>query len=125
MTGQVKEELITRFGELGLVWEDGQLEVIPGLLRSEEFLAEPNALTYLNVDNQWQTVDLASGSLAFTMAQVPFVYRKADALAIRVVGTDGKISVQTGATISAPVVAQLVSRSGEISRIEVDFPISG
>ena len=35
MTGQVKEEILTRFGELGLRVEDGRLCVLPGLLAPE------------------------------------------------------------------------------------------
>ncbi len=45
MTGQVKEEIITRWGELGLVISDGCLSIRPSLLRREEFHAD-STLTF-------------------------------------------------------------------------------
>ncbi len=42
MTGQVKEDVLSRFGELGVFVKDGKLVFDPRLLRKEEFLKEPN-----------------------------------------------------------------------------------
>ncbi len=42
MTGQVKEDVITRFVELGVVVEDGVIHFRPVTLRRDEFLSEPN-----------------------------------------------------------------------------------
>lgn len=126
MTGQVKEELITRFGELGLVWRDGQLAFKLGLLREQEFLVQAGELNYLDVSGQWQQIDLAAGCLAFTMAQVPFVYHKvalSAELTVRVYTADGQMALQNGAVISEQTVTALVNRTGEIKRIEVDYPI--
>lgn len=127
MTGQVKEELITRFGELGLVWRHGQLAFVPGLLRQQEFLAQASELNYLDVAGQWQRHTLAKGSLAFTMAQVPFIYHSVSSsaeLVTRVYAADGQMNEHKGTNISEQVVTALVNRTGEINRIEVDFPIS-
>ena len=41
MTGQVKEEILTRLGEMGLFIEDGKVTFDPLLLRKEELLKEP------------------------------------------------------------------------------------
>jgi hypothetical protein len=38
MTGQVKEEVITRFSELGISVRDGVVNIHPTLLRKQEFL---------------------------------------------------------------------------------------
>ena len=40
MTGQVKEEILTRFGELGVCVEDGVIHFKPSLLRKAEFLSD-------------------------------------------------------------------------------------
>ena len=37
MTGQVKEEIITRFGELGIRIREGTLKIDPRLLQTSEF----------------------------------------------------------------------------------------
>ena len=41
MTGQVKEEILTRLGEMGLFVKDGKITFHPVLLREEEFLKSP------------------------------------------------------------------------------------
>ncbi len=64
MTGQVKEEILTRWGELGLRMLEGQVHIQPVLLDVEE----------IPVD----------GVLRFTRAQVPYAYRRADAFRVRV-----------------------------------------
>ena len=49
MTGQVKEEIITRMGELGCFIDNGQLEFNPKLLRRSEFLTEIRDFTFINI----------------------------------------------------------------------------
>ena len=44
MTGQVKEDIISRFGELGVFVEDGTLLFDPCMLRKEEFISNPRQL---------------------------------------------------------------------------------
>ncbi len=62
MTGQVKEEVLTRFGELGFHVADGQLLLSPGLIAPEEVLrpvaggrAEPAELTVCAVPMSIET----------------------------------------------------------------------
>ena len=71
MTGQVKEEVLTRFGELGIRVNNGKVVFEPSLLRQCEFLTKDASFRYLDVNNQWQTIELAAGSLAFTWCQYP------------------------------------------------------
>ena len=44
MTGQVKEECVTRISELGVMVEHGVLSFNPALLRTKEFLSEAGAI---------------------------------------------------------------------------------
>ncbi len=74
MTGQVKEEILTRWGELGVSIREGALHFAPRLLRQEEFLSEPGAFAYVDTSGQRQTVALPVGSLAFTVCQTPVIY---------------------------------------------------
>ncbi|MBK7615267.1 MAG: hypothetical protein IPJ08_12500 [Burkholderiales bacterium] len=64
MTGQVKEEILTRWGELGLRMREGWLHVQPVLLDSGEV---PEG-----------------GALRFTRAGVPFSYRRGATTQVRV-----------------------------------------
>ncbi|MBT8494088.1 MAG: hypothetical protein KJO07_13620, partial [Deltaproteobacteria bacterium] len=78
MTGQVKEEILTRFGELGVRVSDGAVKFNLGLLRAREFVASPRSFRFLDVDGQWQELAVPASGLAFTWCQVPFVYRLDD-----------------------------------------------
>ena len=40
MTGQVKEDILTRFGELGVRIKDGKVTFSPTLLRDDEYLPD-------------------------------------------------------------------------------------
>ncbi|WP_374657271.1 hypothetical protein [Inhella sp.] len=64
MTGQVKEEILTRWGELGLRKRRGCVQVDPVLLDEAELPA--------------------GGELRFTWAQVPFAYRRGPVTKVRV-----------------------------------------
>ncbi|MCB9007873.1 MAG: hypothetical protein H6656_10995 [Ardenticatenaceae bacterium] len=85
MTGQVKEEILTRWGELGVSLRDGQLCFAPTLLRPDEFLTAPDSFAYVDVTGQNQSVPLPAGSLAFTFCQTPIVYTLGDEGQIEVV----------------------------------------
>ena len=74
MTGQVKEELLTRMGELGVFVERGVLSFHPVLLRRQEFIDTATVFEYIDVRGQRQSIELPAGSLAYTFCQVPIVY---------------------------------------------------
>jgi hypothetical protein len=79
MTGQVKEEVLTRFGELGVVMEDGILAFRPALLRRSEFFAEPGEFSWFDRDGRWKKLALPARSLAFTCCGAPVLYLEAGA----------------------------------------------
>src|SRR5438477_11614558 len=74
MTGQVKEEILTRWGELGVIVEDGRLTFQPALLRRRELLGVAQNWPFFDVQGRPETLALAPNSLAFTICQVPVIY---------------------------------------------------
>jgi len=74
MTGQVKEDVIARFGELGLTIHNGCLGFFPHMLRLDEFLDHPTQFIYFNTDSISKTIKLPSHSLGFTISQIPIIY---------------------------------------------------
>ena len=75
MTGQVKEEVLSRFGELGLRVAGGAVRFDPRLLRACEFPTAPRQFRFLDVHGEWQELTVPASALAFTWCQVPIVYR--------------------------------------------------
>ncbi len=121
MTGQVKEEIISRFGELGLRVLDGQLSFRPVLLRAQEFIKTQQNFRYLDLVSGWQEIALTPDSLAFTWCQVPIVYQMAKTTPgkITIEWRNGQLEHLGGSTLSKETSAQIFSRSGSIKQISV------
>ena len=118
MTGQVKEDLISRFGELGVSVKHGQLSFVPKILRAEEFLEVASEFEYVNLDNEVAKVAVPSGGLAFTYCQVPVVYQRAEAAKV-VVHTEAGVEEVAGSTLSADVTSELFRRTNNVKQITV------
>ncbi len=75
MTGQVKEDVLTRIGELGVKMKNGKLQFQPNFLKKEEFLSNQTEVTFVLVDGSKKVILLEKDSLAFTTCQVPVIYK--------------------------------------------------
>ncbi|MBT8405546.1 MAG: hypothetical protein KJP18_16930, partial [Gemmatimonadetes bacterium] len=121
MTGMVKEEILTRLGELGLWVSEGQVRFDPVLLRGGEFLETAETFRYFDVAGREATIALEPGSLAFTYCQVPVVYRLSDERKIDLHLADGSTRTVEGWALDRESSAELFRRTGAIVRIEVSL----
>ena len=120
MTGQVKEEILTRFGELGVRIGEGVVRFEPLLLRREEFLTSPRAWTWIARDGRRTTEKLPAGTLAFTFAQTPVIYTLVPgAASMRLTHRDGAVTERMGTALDGALSHALLSRDGSITRIDV------
>lgn len=121
MTGQVKEDVITRFGELGVRVGSGEIEFAPALLRREEFLDEPETWTY-SAGGEVRHEDIEAGCLAFSLCTVPVIYRQAEAPSITVYQQDGSRVEIEGGRLGRALSESLFRRERRIRRLVVDIP---
>ena len=121
MTGQVKEEMMARFAELGVRVHGGAVQFDPSLLREREFLSESLPFRFLDVDGQWQELTVPDSALAFTWCQVPLVYRLDESSEPAVTVTWDNGERQTLSTLALPVeiAEQLFRRNGCIREVEL------
>ena len=119
LTGQVKEDFLCRFGELGVVVEQGRVQFRPQLLRRDEFVSTPCGFCYYDVTGARRRLALQVGELAFTYCQVPVVYRLAESDFLTIVRTGGAREAGQGLGLDAAASADLFERTGNIARIEV------
>jgi hypothetical protein len=119
MTGQVKEEILTRFGELGVRVGEGAVHFQPRLLRSCEFLAAPQTMRFLHVNGQWQELMVPASGLAFTWCQVPMVYQLDESAepALTVHWDNGDVQAMPALELPPYVASELFERSGRIEKI--------
>jgi len=123
MTGQVKEEIISRFGELGVRVEQGVVHFDPSLLRQREFVSTARVFRYLDLKGQWRSVEVPAGALAFTWCQVPVVYRLDDEAppSLVIFHDDDSIRCLPELSLPADDSTELFRRSGRIRRLELTF----
>ena len=119
MTGQVKEEVITRLMELGLSVTGGTICFKPFILRKSEFLSASDSLSYFDIAGDQQLVDLQAGQLGFTYCQVPVVYSLADKTSIVITFADGSEKSISGDTVDAETSLAIFDKTGEVAKINV------
>ena len=119
MTGQVKEDILGRFGELGVFVEKGQLFFNPCLLRKEEFLQLSKRFNYVSVNGDSKSIELPENSLGFTYCQVPIIYQLAEVDTIEVEYANGKNKSFEGLSLDSSVSKSVFTRNSEIEYIKV------
>ena len=119
MTGQVKEDIISRFGELGVRVDHGQLYFDVQLLRDSEYLSKGKSFHYVDVIGVERSLELDANSLAFTYCQVPVVYQKSDHNALSLHMTNGEHIQCEGLSLSKTQSKELFGRTNSIQRITV------
>ena len=119
MTGQVKEDILSRFGELGFYVKDGCLGFSPVLLAPSEFLFESKIFEYYDVQHQKQSISLEKDSLAFTICQVPIIYKINLTTAISVEFSNGKSKQFKGNRLDKNITHDILKRSSRVKQVTV------
>lgn len=121
MTGQVKEDFITRIREIGIHVSQGRIEFRVGLFNTAECLDSGSPFGYYDVNGKEQHIILGRGSFGFTFCQVPFIYGswQKDGI-ILTLASGRKISVE-GRFIDREMSSKIFGRTGEIIRVDVSF----
>ncbi len=99
MTGQVKEEILTRLGELGLRVDGGRLGLVPGLLAPEDVVGRD--------DDGWSVARL-------TVCGVPVTIEVGSVDAVVVERADGTDTI-TGSVVPAAISAEVFARTGAVA----------
>ena len=74
MTGMVKEDILTRMAELGVVVAGGSVTFDPVLLQRSEFLMFDEKFPYIAAYGEAREITIPNNSLVFTLCRVPVVY---------------------------------------------------
>jgi len=119
MTGQVKEDILSRIGELGVFVKNGNVQFNPRLLRGHEFLKASRTFNYFDIDKELKKIELEAKSLCFTYCQVPIIYKLASKNGIDVINKNGSIVNFDKLILDKESSNQLFNRTGEIEQIIV------
>ncbi len=126
MTGQVKEEILTRFAELGIIVKNGSIYIQPNLLKKQEFLTQTASFTCLDVSGEKHSYVLDVGQLGFTYCQVPFIYQlsvEAEGQ-IEVIFDDGRQQLFSQLQLNTVISQQIFARTAKVTKVVVTLPES-
>lgn len=122
MTGQVKEDIINRWAELGIRVNNSCLSFEPIFLNEKELLGEPSKFDYFDIYGTINSLDIEANALAFTYCQVPIVYTKSNTETVAVLFADGTVETFKGNTLNKKLSPEVFARTGRISQIWVHQP---
>ena len=103
MTGQVKEEILTRFAELGLLVDAGSIRLEPCLIEPDEMFGGGSAPPV---------------SPQFSLCQTPVTVSLGAKPAVRIVWADGRSDTDNGLRVGELASSEVFARSGAVERIE-------
>lgn len=121
MTGQVKEDILVRIGELGIEIKDGRLSFDPSFLKKEEFSKEKKAFDLVSVDQNEYKIELPENALGFTCCQVPVIYRISDKSGLDVEFSDGSSKSFKTSELDENLSGEVFERSGRVKQITVSI----
>ena len=107
MTGQVKEDIISRFYELGVQVENGCLRIEKSMLNADEFLPT-------TTDNEFP-------HLSFSYCSILFMYQKDGKEGVEIHFKDGEKEIIADYTLNATQSLEIFNRNENISKIVVHF----
>ena len=119
MTGQVKEDFLSRMAELGVHVEAGRLHLGPTRSSSLHFLETAEMFHYRDGVGEEQELELEPGTLAFTCFQVPVVLHRGGEPRVVLTTRDGKERETAGFVLGRDESADLFERRSDVVRCDV------
>lgn len=119
MTGQVKEDILSRFGELGVFVKEGKIYFNPVLLNRNQFNTIGRKVKYVNSKRENQIITLGKNSLFFTYCQVPVIYELSKKEEIEIINEDGTINKAESTMMNESDSASVFQRTGRIQMVKV------
>ena len=123
MTGQVKEEILTRFGELGCRVIDEKLFFDPCLLNRDEFLSKSALFEFYDIYQKKRKIEIKKNQIGFTYCQVPIIYTlfHQPQARIRLILDDKSGIELIGNKLTKIQSRNIFNRNGKINQINVFF----
>ena len=119
MTGQVKEDLLSRFGELGVFVTEGKIVFKPRLLKESEFLTSSKTFDFISVSGTKESITVNQNQLCFTYCQVPIIYTVAEEEKVVVTYNSGNKKVLNELALDEEISNELFNRTNNVKQIEV------
>jgi hypothetical protein len=121
MTGQVKEDVLSRIGELGVIVKNGSINFNPRLLKKQEFLKKPKSFEYTDINKEDKMLRLEPDTLCFTYCQIPIIYKLSEEEGLKVVFNKDSILEFNSLNLDLKTSKKVFKRTGEIDHIVISL----
>lgn len=121
LTGQVKEDILCRWGELGVSVKAGRIQFRPLLLQRADFLKFPADFQYFDLSGTERRLRLPANSLAFTYCQTPIIYRLGDANSVTINLSAGSQRTSATAQLDPETSQSIFARKSRIKSLVVEI----
>ena len=119
MTGQVKEDIISRLIELGVQIENGRLGFDPFMFEACELLQTDSKIQFINLKNEYVELALPTGSFAYTLCQTPIIYHQSTNSKLVLTQVNRAPCERNTLSLTDDETASVFSRTGQIIRIDI------
>lgn len=118
MTGQVKEEVITRLAETGIRILEGKISIDETLIDENEFHREVVKWQVTGCNGNKQNITLSAGSFGATFCQTPYIVKKGKEKSVTINFTDSSKESYKGTTVPEKISQTIYRRTGEVQLME-------
>ncbi len=122
MTGQVKEDILNRWAELGLSVKAGRICFDPFFIDTKELLAAQADFEYIDPQGQWQQTRLEAGELGFTYNGLLVRFRRKAKAALSLIGPQGTEGTWTDLILPTDLSEQIFKRNHNYKELVLEFP---
>ena len=124
MTGQVKEDILCRWAEVGVRITNGKLHFSPALFECEEVLENDSIFAFYDLTGALLELLIEKGDFAFTLCQIPVIYHCGEERKLVVGYANSEFVDRQSLALTDDESTSVFSRRGEINRIDVYFEMS-
>jgi hypothetical protein len=121
MTGQVKEDILSNYGELGIDIKDGRICFKPELLRKSFFTESEKKYAFFDKENNPQQLSVAAGSLCFTFCQTPIIYQISSNESVLIDLKSGSVEDMDSLELNREISQEIFNRSSNIKSVKVNI----
>ena len=119
MTGMVKEEILARQAELGFSVVKGCIAFDFLLFDRNELIEMPSIFKFQDTCGEQERIELPAGSLAYTICQVPVIYRASTDAAVMVYMNNGQVQKIAGTILDLANSRHIFERDGAVHHLVV------
>ena len=122
MTGQVKEEILTRQAELGIQVKNGCIHFIPNMIQDRDFSVKEQTFTFYSLQHEWKEMNIPPQSFVLTFCQTPIIFQYAEKQQIEIMREDHVEKIEFGSMLTEEISKSIFAREGKIAYLIVNIP---